>query len=121
MVHHPWVEVLRARRSMRVLQAPSQMAMDCDDGSAATGVDSPAAAAADGAFAQRTAAAAQPSALKAGAHQAAGPLQRIEAMLADEAGGVLHSAASSPCLGVHNVITSVCQLTRMAGPTPMEL
>jgi hypothetical protein len=106
-VHHPWIEMLRARRSMRVLPAPSQLAAAAE---AAPHITAGAAAGPQ----------LEAAALKGVACEAAGSLQRLEGLLADDGcaagvgGGVHVSAASSPCLGGAAKITALNQLSRAA-------
>jgi hypothetical protein len=105
MLHHTWVEAFRARRSMRVLGSHSGGGADC--GAEEAAVAPPAAAQAGG------------SPKKGGACSPATTLQQVEDML----GGVLHSAASSPCLGSQAaplgplaVPAATAALSRMAAP-----
>lgn len=135
MVHHPWIELFRARRSMRVLTTqPAAPA-----GAAAAPAAAPCAAPPSPGAAPASARAlgeAAPKAPKALLHAltqkqlgAVTPLQRVEDMLScDDA---VRSAASSPCLGARplpvaagvgtggaaaglGAITAIGQLSRMA-------
>lgn len=123
MVHHSWIEMFRARRSMRLLQAFPQAppGTPCSPAghqdAAASSPAPPAALEASSPTAAQQKADLK-KALKFSATQKQighlTSLQRVEAMLADESqmspvtnginSGVQLSAASSPCLGSQGVI-----------------
>ncbi|KAI8467295.1 MAG: kinase-like domain-containing protein [Monoraphidium minutum] len=124
MVHHPWIEMLRARRSMRVLA--TQPAHPDAAAAVPAPAAAPAAAAAPAPASARALGEAAPRAPKAPLAHAAtqrhiaaaaevdlGQLRRVEAMLVDgPEDGSCRSAASSPCLGAH--ISSVGQIGAVA-------
>jgi len=130
MLHHTWVEMFRARRSMRILQAsPLQQGAD------ATAADGDAAPAAPAASIQAAAASGSGSPKKGAYAGQVASLQQVEDML----GGVLHSAASSPCLGTQSAflgplpatsgpivanaqpkMMALGQLSRLAAPALLE-
>ena len=87
MLHHAWVETFRTRRSLRAIPAHAAGAA--------------AAAPQQAAQQQPQQQAAKQQQQQQGQQPPAG-LQRVEALL--RADGVLHSSASSPCLGAQPAI-----------------
>jgi hypothetical protein len=117
MVHHPWIELFRARRSMRVLTVAPMATADEPAGAAEPAAPCPLAAAAVGRAPLK-------HCLTQKAIGQVSALQHVQDMLEDLASPgpcPVQHAASSPCLGFPQIagvpqITAIGQLSRLASP-----
>jgi hypothetical protein len=123
MVHHPWIELYRARRSMRVLHTaplPDGVGADAVAAAAAAAVSAaaPPALQVPGAGLRPIITTPGPRAPKLAPAAAARPKGGQEDPMARVDEGLhpmLHSAASSPCLGAPAVVRGQVAAAAAAG------